>query len=209
MIFPTMVRRFAVLVLFASLTSPVWASPVTPIRNPCALTAHFQRIHRNVAFLIGEAEDLGHTVERIHNASRWYPYRRVEVQWSDIHARVLSEIIDLSDFPLALDTAVDNPRKKAAEDVVTAYQNTLERIVDYASVGVYVERTENDASYNIKADVLAFGVGKSEVPQTYNAIARNHFLAHFLTLDRANHALALSEQRYDRICGANLAVAAN
>jgi hypothetical protein len=195
-----MIYLSATIAFLISLISAASASPVIPISNPCALTESFQSIHMKIDRLTKEANDMGNTAERLHHTSRWRPYRRIEVEWSDIHAHVLALLIELSDFPIALDTTRDNQRKQTAENLILAYQNTLENIITYASIALYLEHTENDLATNTASEFLEFGSTKMEVPQTYNAIAKNHFVAHFATVDNAARSLTIPERHYYTLC---------
>jgi hypothetical protein len=157
-------------------------------------------MHIKIVHITQEASDVGSSVENLHHTSRWKPYRKIEVGWLDIHDGVIESLTKLSDLPLLLDTLPDTRSKKYAYDLIAAYKVSLQKIIDYTSVALYLERSENDVSKNLQPQVLNFGVSKAEIPATNNAIARNHFLSRFLIIDNARRSLTIPERHFTAIC---------
>jgi hypothetical protein len=199
-----MIRFLVAVLLLCFVAVPASAARFMPGSNACKLTKNFEHVHLQIMRVGQEAYDIGVRSDRLRHTSRWRPYREVEIEWADFHARVLATLVELSDFPAEIDGSSDTKRKKAALDLIAVYQTALERFADYTSVAVYLERTENEISSYTQPAILSFGVLKTEVASSYNSVAKNHFLAQETAADDAFRSLTIPERHYYSLCSTQI-----
>jgi hypothetical protein len=177
------------------------------VYNPCELTERFVEVRTLINDLKNEAKDAGSTAKGLHHTSRSVPYKRVEKEWIDVKKRADSLLDTLSDIPPIIRSDTNDMRKQAAMDVINAYQDSVEQIVDYTHLAVDYERAENSVSNRLPPlnFSMNFGVEKSFTRASSNNASRNVLEGRLSQIGDAVRSLKIPEYNYDKFCGASLA----
>jgi hypothetical protein len=181
------------------LTPPVSSSMI----SPCSLSGKLRVFHAQFVQLAQAGNDAGVTAEALHHRSTSRAYKRVEKDWEDINHVAKSTLDALAYLPLSLEKSSNRDGKKdAALTLAAAYRDAIESIVEYASMAVYFERTENSVSMNdyALAQTFNFGVSKAHTKSTGDTYARAMFEVKATAVHNAMRTVILPEYRYQSLC---------
>jgi hypothetical protein len=214
-----MIRIYATLCIALLLLLPITAAanetyatsdalPLTPpassfIISPCSLSGKLRMFHAQFVQLAQVGNDAGVTAEALHHRSTSRVYKRVEKDWADINQEAESTLDALAYLPLVLEKSSNRDGKKdAVLTLAAAYRDAIENIVEYASMAVYFERTENSVSMNdyALAQTFNFGVSKARTKSTGDTYARAMFEVKATAVHNAMRAVILPEYRYENLC---------
>jgi hypothetical protein len=183
--------------LFSSFNTSVGSA----VSAPCDLSPSLASIHAIIADAAEKAHDADYTAKVTHRTLRWKPYKRVERDWFALTKQAVSATDDLWEFPVSLDDLHAGRSKKAALDLITAYQAALMKIVSAARYAVFYERISNQTGSSVRdRDIWTFGVIKGTTKGNYDAYARNDIESQGLALGDALRSLKLPEYRYRQAC---------
>jgi hypothetical protein len=177
--------------------------------NPCAFSESMRDVHTSFIKISETIRGADITDVRLHHTSRSAPYRQVERAWAYVTEHNDPLLDHLTDLQIALDTANDDDKKLAALDLISAYQNALTQMYDYAHLVTAYERTENALSkfYSRRAKgYIQWGSGANfgvvgDVTRTGGDNATRDLLTEKSTLfTDALLSIKLPEYRYARFC---------
>lgn len=171
--------------------------------DPCASAFRFSALRARI-FEIGKtAGDSGHAALHIAHVSRWVPYKRVERKWSAIVTTFQPAVHEIADFSVALDAAPDGESKRAALNLLYAYQSALEHFIEYGNYAVGFERAESALSMNFMPGYFNYGVSTISTTMNRDTLMRRYLDAKYTENDDAFRSLRLPEHHYIGVCKAS------
>jgi hypothetical protein len=194
---PLPAQRFARVCRMAS--TPL-APSVQTVANACELKESLFAMRETIRRMGDESSEAGDVVTHLKATSRWHPYKHIEGAWSDVLISARSSKAALMEFTLELDPTPDTPQKTAAQDLIEADRNAVDRILGYMATTVGFERAENNISMNYQRQFLTFGVSKQAARTEGDNIAHQEFNKKFAEPENALYALKIPEYHYAKLC---------